>query len=41
MSGAHLARDYAALVGAACDGKPVAEATYLPVGQRAVAVSAP
>jgi hypothetical protein len=41
MSGAHLARDAAALVGAACDGAPVAEATYLPVGQRAVAVSAP
>jgi hypothetical protein len=41
MSGAHLARDCPALVGATCDGAPVAEATYLPVGQRAVAVSGP
>lgn len=32
MSGAHLARDYATLVGATCDGEPVVEATYLPAG---------
>jgi len=41
MSGAHLAGAYPALVGATPDGAPVDDATFLPVGDRAVSVSAP
>jgi alpha-L-fucosidase len=41
MSGAHLTRDYPALVGALPRGDAVHDPTYLAVGQRAVGVSGP
>jgi len=42
LSGAHLAAEHSALVGATADGEPItSQATYLPVGKRAVPVSGP
>lgn len=41
MSGVHLAADDPDLVGASTHGDTVSEATYLPVGERAVSVSGP
>jgi len=41
MSGAHLAREYPALVGAEPRGEPITTPTFLPVGKRAVPVSGP